>query len=584
MRDAILAEVISKNSSGFNRIPWQFFGGTGAGIFLDIAYMLQGVVSNIGAINLNVIGYLFTPDVNLSVPQVSTAAQRYIRRNGYASLKELDYWMNAEARGEAFIQQYANDFKVNTKTAPYQLCYLISGSDVTGIALPNAYRHCMRVAAESALNFITNADAFPVQSFLVNVEHAKVALQKDYCANYVYAAPGISQRIMSNDDILNYLAHLLLLKLDRLSDNEPTSEDVNKLFDNLVLDEASVIAVLEEGAKGQPDQMNIDRPVYHYRDVFGTSSLYDPQKEISGWINASALKMKENVKKAVERRMKSVQTQVEGVFADSNRGPWHACWLLNHSTKAGSIDLLQKIKAQQIQMETNILTAESNFEATQKRLNIIRSEAQRHHYKFLLPHDNYKDYIILVRKYWKLVNYRDQNIAAQEFYSQLYDLVLEYSNQTVEQLVGMLKALGKVFLDNANILTNIEAAPNGLGTIYTWKINSFESVKTCIDDAMKQPDFAMSDEYINNFLIEILAEKSAFCGTEKEQRRLGEVLSKYIGTRYERLLGQSLDEEIAKSLGVNYDPQDLDQTAYKAAVTQILAPRMEQEASPQFYR
>ena len=62
-------------------------GGTGAGTFLDVCYLVQKALDDIGegghALTL---GYFFLPDVNLSVPQVAANPNisGYIMPNGFA--------------------------------------------------------------------------------------------------------------------------------------------------------------------------------------------------------------------------------------------------------------------------------------------------------------------------------------------------------------------------------------------------------------------------------------------------------------------------------------------------------------------
>ena len=82
-------------------------GGT-ARRFLDIAYIVRGIIErdhgSAGIDRVNTLGYLFTPDINLANKSLSEHTREYIKKNGYAALKELDYWMNVDARGERFKQ------------------------------------------------------------------------------------------------------------------------------------------------------------------------------------------------------------------------------------------------------------------------------------------------------------------------------------------------------------------------------------------------------------------------------------------------------------------------------------------------
>lgn len=67
-------------------------GGTGSGCFLDISYIVRGIIErdhgSAGIDRVNTLGYLFTPDVNLSNKSLSEHTREYIRKNGYAALKE----------------------------------------------------------------------------------------------------------------------------------------------------------------------------------------------------------------------------------------------------------------------------------------------------------------------------------------------------------------------------------------------------------------------------------------------------------------------------------------------------------------
>jgi hypothetical protein len=83
-------------------------GGTGSGTFLDICYLVRAILKDIGKEEANVFGYFFLPDVNLSVPEALANAlrSRYIKVNGYAALKELDYCMNFDKNQDGYNMNY----------------------------------------------------------------------------------------------------------------------------------------------------------------------------------------------------------------------------------------------------------------------------------------------------------------------------------------------------------------------------------------------------------------------------------------------------------------------------------------------
>lgn len=75
-------------------------GGTGSGSFIDISYMVRILLAEMGREDPNFKGYsygvFYTPDVQQSNPQIGGDRDKWasVKRNGYASFKELDYFMN----------------------------------------------------------------------------------------------------------------------------------------------------------------------------------------------------------------------------------------------------------------------------------------------------------------------------------------------------------------------------------------------------------------------------------------------------------------------------------------------------------
>jgi len=137
-------------------------GGTGGGMFLDIAYIIRGLMEREfggkGIDKVEITGYLFTPDVHLAGNNLNIHTQEYIQRNGYAALKELDYFMNIEERSERFSQKYGTRLDVNSALAPFNLCHLVSACNIDGVFLKGAYDYCMNVTAENIVNFLALED------------------------------------------------------------------------------------------------------------------------------------------------------------------------------------------------------------------------------------------------------------------------------------------------------------------------------------------------------------------------------------------------------------------------------------------
>lgn len=229
-------------------------GGTGSGAFLDIAYIVRGIIErdygSAGIDRVNTLGYLFTPDVNLSNKSLSEHTREYIRKNGYAALKELDYWMNVDSRGERFQQQYGNILTVNSPLPPFNLCHLISATNTEGKLLENAYDYCMNVTAENITNFMASeekqsGEEFAIHDYISNIRTNIAQMNKTYPANYEYNIIGASSAVLPIEEMTTYLTFRLFDKMEKMFQQAPGQEDVEKFARKLGIDLDSMIKTFE---------------------------------------------------------------------------------------------------------------------------------------------------------------------------------------------------------------------------------------------------------------------------------------------------------------------------------------------------
>ena len=108
-------------------------GGTGSGSVIDVAYMIHDLMRRYACTNYNLAGYIFTPDVQFTVPAIaaSETIKANLQRNGYAALKEIDYFMNLEETGSTYRLQLMNGSVECTKNI-FSSCTLVSGYNESG--------------------------------------------------------------------------------------------------------------------------------------------------------------------------------------------------------------------------------------------------------------------------------------------------------------------------------------------------------------------------------------------------------------------------------------------------------------------
>lgn len=122
-------------------------GGTGSGGLINIAHFVRRALSRLPH---KITGYFFMPDV-FDLKDGMTASKN---ANGYAALKELDYYFSIGQRSENDLLQDNNGFIPFNKLSPlYDMAFLVSGS--VGGATANAYDTALGAAAEFITNLLT---------------------------------------------------------------------------------------------------------------------------------------------------------------------------------------------------------------------------------------------------------------------------------------------------------------------------------------------------------------------------------------------------------------------------------------------
>ena len=105
-------------------------GGTGTGMFLDIAYIARHVVANQFGMEPWVRALLLLPSVFLGTGQVTDQNAQNLRSNAFGALTELDYSMSKDASLRPI--QYPDGPAVSRSEEPFKSCYLVGNQATAG--------------------------------------------------------------------------------------------------------------------------------------------------------------------------------------------------------------------------------------------------------------------------------------------------------------------------------------------------------------------------------------------------------------------------------------------------------------------
>ena len=108
-------------------------GGTGSGILIDAAYLIRSVLDDMKIDSFAAISaYLYTSDVLMEERGIRGIAQtcRILDRNTYASLKEIDYYLNLASNGRTYRLHTRQGGWIESRMPVFDECTIVSTSSV----------------------------------------------------------------------------------------------------------------------------------------------------------------------------------------------------------------------------------------------------------------------------------------------------------------------------------------------------------------------------------------------------------------------------------------------------------------------
>jgi len=133
-------------------------GGTGSGTFIDMAYITRDIIkTEIGLTadaSYKMSAYIFMPDVQFG----NGANIDALKSNGYAALKELDYFYNLRKVNGVYEWPFSEGIIKNSESNIYDFCTLVSSYDANGRVVGNPEASAINVTVESLMALITNAE------------------------------------------------------------------------------------------------------------------------------------------------------------------------------------------------------------------------------------------------------------------------------------------------------------------------------------------------------------------------------------------------------------------------------------------
>lgn len=451
-------------------------GGTGSGTLLDIAYMLRKIL---GGVSHTLYGFIFMPDINNSDASLPRATKESIVPNAFASLKELDYWMNIQSRDDIFVQKYSSNFEVSEKKPPFDYCWPMTATNAAGLYIKDALNQASTVAAEiicawiafkedgtSRDNFVeafaSNVDDYR-RTFLSNFNGERKDASRPVCFDYTICGASVAKLPVAA--INTYLACVLFRKFSALYDrtfDEKIAEDLPKFCSDksVSVDYNSIKNLLNS----KYDLLGLkipDKSDNSYSDLFESDAekdyIYNLNKTIE---NVASVKMQ-----IVEEKTRLLEMAFKEIFIDQNRGPYY----LNSFIQSGNLGLISLFEG----FKRNAVLEKGNLENREYDADREKNEKFKNGKKsiFIMRSSHIRDYSDALRRFYVLQRDKILCDACVEIYTELQERLQKRVSASYNATYGVLDALSGTFKKNIKTFDSAVNVQRNESTMeFSWDI------------------------------------------------------------------------------------------------------------------
>ena len=376
-------------------------GGTGSGTFLDVAQIVRKVLADDAALakmNKRITGYIVMPDISCAhVTSGGEPMQASLKANGYAALKELDFWMNVGTHKTPYTIRYSDapGDACTWNMPPFDACILMSGTTVKGDLYQNSYDVMRTTIAENLLHYLAcenNAGEYSYISYERALARMAIMMPKmtrmlqKMPLYYGYRAVGAYTKRIPKKEIMYYEGEKLLRSIvpprdpnGNLVPNRQLLADgqnvirAQKIAGNLADLErnAATHVALPAFLSAEPEQLRNLNPAPHDRADFASPTRWETDQLPP----AMARQAEAYLKNAWE----TFQSFATAVITDPALGPFSLKAYLEDSGESGLLSALRMLlndwKAKRGNLESKRTVQLQNCKDTYFDLDRQRAES-----------------------------------------------------------------------------------------------------------------------------------------------------------------------------------------------------------------
>ena len=476
-------------------------GGTGSGTCVDMPYIIRHVADmlHIPNGNLRMFGHVYLPNTYDTIPNVNLP-KAY--RNGYAALKEIDYYMNVGTIYESYDAIYP-DGAFSTHKPIFDFCTLIGGHFSNGKVVEDTKKTAINTCAENLVNQVTHtvsksnsydssaanssiADIFTSAAFLSNVNSGlSTVMANGACnfhqgGNYKYSYVGAATLQFPTEAIVEYFVGEAFAKTIKQLEGNATklTQKAVEEFEKGICIPADVMAPYLNAFEMQADQL-FENSVWNKATVAG-SDIDVSMAQIVNNIVATF----DSKGDLASRACATASSKASAIFRDPNRGPYYLAKLLTSiSTSGGGIfGLYEKFNSYANVCSYNIeKLREAQARNRKEKQNLAEIMQGFMHFKGNL--ENYKQSVrdiymaeLKIKLFEKMANYF---LPISTRVGLCYQLRTTLDN-TYLTLTDILTHIGKILESNARNRKMVVYEDGGEDSIFSLTEAVFDALKNSV--------------------------------------------------------------------------------------------------------
>lgn len=574
---SVIGDLISADSANEKKLSVYILGGisggTGSGTFIDIPYIIQSAAKAAMGISeaaniwqrLSIMGYFVTPDINYC----NHPADR-IKINGYAALKELDYLMGIEERGETFKQNYTATQEIRSSRKPYGLVNFVSSTFIDGTPVSNPYDSALQVIAENIIFFISNEpdSTFGALSFQnnVNTEINQMIAHLENTNNvkpvaYRYGILGASGKILPVQDIMTCLASHLFDDINDMWEKhgEPTDQEVNLIIgpSQFAFDQNSLINLLQNGIVDKFSEIKNNPMNYPQSTKEAIKHGGNAASDFEMMFNHHKTRIQanfanDNFKKGLEGNFLS---KLEGFFtntapnliidptnpnAPTTYGPKFANDILVGVEGGTNLNCLKYCA-----MQKNKLTGEYNAisDKLTNMFTVANTLRQNTEKAIVSSTEKYNKYMEEMENIYSLKERQELCLVLIDAYTFIQKLIDDANHKIFGTIYSTLTSLRAIFDKNMDIMGNIDVRKTYEGSVMSWYVVNFTTVNETISEMLANKDISVS---ATNLYKEIWKNREDWSadGTDITKYQVVEEISDFLAFEFSEQLNTGLEEYI----------------------------------------